>query len=180
MFICDVFFTRRCRSRTPPGRGGCTTLRKRYEIATQLDFYEMYKNAMRLWYSGQYGFRNRVKSRPLTGRRSASLVRTWEPALAVCLPLEAEQRLYPDQPTAISLPIDTAPPSADLCGRWPVWPMTCVVVLSIDALMTCVVILSISALITCVVDDLYGCALNQCLDDLCDRRPVWLSFQSTL
>ena len=29
-----------------------------------------------------------------------------------------------------------------------------------------------SAKMTCVVDDLCGCPLNQCLDDLCGQEPV--------
>ena len=33
--------------------------------------------------------------------------------------------------------------------------------------MTCVVVFSITALMTCVVNELYGCPLNQCFDDLC-------------
>ena len=37
-----------------------------------------------------------------------------------------------------------------------------------------------SAKMTCVAYDLYGSPLNHCFDDLCVRRPVWLSFQSTL
>ena len=114
----------------------------------------------------------------------------WEPALAV----QHLRKLipFPDKPTATSLPIDTTPPcdgSTRLTPNGSTHPSYgCLwraqtsdyyryAIVACNLVTTCVVVISVSALMTYVINDLCGqwpaWSMTCVVDDLCGWWPVW-------